>query len=248
VANWIPDHGSRRVNKFGYNLSVPNGSYAGVLSQGGAFPFLTAASTLQIKAGGDAADDGGSSPLGTGAHSVTIEGLDGTGLEVSATLATAGTSASSATTQTFLRPYRAYVTTAGAYGGVNADDITIQNTSGSPLLDLLEIPAGYSQTQHCQYTVPLGYSAYLKAVVLTADGQKPADFQLWSRSDILTVTPPYAPARCREYWDGVLGVRPINPDTYILRADELTDLWIDARGGGAGTEVSASMEIILVAQ
>ena len=70
---------------------------------------------------------------------------------------------------------------------------------------------------------------------------------MFTRENILDVTTPYSPARLKFYWDGVLGVSPIKPSSPMIGSlSALTDIWIDARGGGAITEVSADMEIILV--
>jgi len=245
-------HGLRRdgdtvVHKYGYNKSIPNGSYEGLLSLTGAFPWLQAASTVRIKAGGNAADDAGSSPQGAGARAIVVQGLDGAGAEVEETIITAGAAASVATTTTFMRVFRAWVSAAGEYTGVNTAAIVVQvNSAASPEVDLIEIPAGEGQSQHCAYTIPAGKTGYLASFTVQADGLKAADFRVYTRAAFTTVTPPYEAKRVRFYMDGILGVASIKPETPIMAIPALTDIWMEASGGGAGTEAVGDMEIIIV--
>jgi hypothetical protein len=110
---------------------------------------------------------------------------------------------------------------------------------------MITIVADEGQTQFCGYTIPLGKTGYLASVMVQADAAKAADFRLMTRADADDVTAPFSPKRLKFFWDGVLGPSPIQPLTPILELPALTDIWIEARGGGAGTEVSADMEIIL---
>ena len=234
----VPGHSV--VNKFGRNPSVPNGSWAGVLSQGGLFPWLTAATTVRIKAGGNAAD----TAAGLGAQSILVTGLDGTGAEISEIIVTAGASASASTSLSFLRPVRAYVVDAGTYGGSCTGTITIENTAGTQ--DLLELPAGFGQTLFCGYSIPLGYTGYLVGIDLQSDAVKTVDFRLKTRANLLDVTTPFSPALVKYYWAGILGTFAHDPPSPLLTLQPLTDIWVEAYGGGAITEVSAQLEILLV--
>jgi len=233
--------GASLVHKFGRNPAVPNGSWEGVLQATAQFTWLQTATTVRVKAGGDAADDGTSSPLGAGAHTVTIQGLDATGVEVTETVTTAGTAASAFTTTEFLRVYRAWVSAAGTYTGNNTAAIMIEDGTN----DLITIVAGEGQTQFCGYSIGLGKTAYLASVAVQADGAKAADFRLFTRENILETSPPYTAKRLKYYWDGVLGVSLVKTLTPILKIPALTDIWIEAQGGGVGTEVTADMELIL---
>ena len=77
--------GATVVHKFGRNADVANATWEGVLQTAAQFPWLTAATTVRVKAGGNAADDVSSSPLGAGAHEITVQGLSAAGpLEVGA--------------------------------------------------------------------------------------------------------------------------------------------------------------------
>jgi len=88
-------------------------------------PQAGSATALRIKAGGNAND----TAAGTGARSVRLTGLNATGVVVSETIATAGASASAATTATFIRLFDAEVVDSGTYGtqdaGSHAADIVI---------------------------------------------------------------------------------------------------------------------------
>lgn len=235
--------GGSIVHKFGHNADVPNGSWEGVLQATAQFTWLTAATTVRIKAGGNIADDGASSPLGAGAHEVTIQGLDINGAVVSEAVSTAGASASASTTTEFFRVFRAWVSAVGVYSGVNTANIIIENTAGT--LDLIMIAAGEGQTQYCGYTIPAGEVGYLAAIIVHADAAKAASFRLFTRENADNVTPPYTSERIRFYWDGVMGLVTHQPVTPMLALPAWTDIWIEARGGGANTEVSADMEIIM---
>ena len=234
--------GASLVHKFGRNSGVPNGSWEGVLQVAAQFPWLTAATTVRIKAGGDAADDGTSSPLGAGAVEVTVQGLNAAGAEITETLTTAGVSASASTTAEFLRVYRAWVSTAGAYTGANVDDIVIENTAGTT--DLIMIAATEGQTQFCGYTIPAGKVAYLASVIVQADAAKAADFRLYTRENANNATAPYTAKRLKFYWDGVIGQVAVQPMTPLLTLTAWTDIWVEAQGS-AITEVTADMELIV---
>lgn len=227
------------VAKFGQNLSVPDGSFAPVTGLG-SINWLTAATAVRIKAGGDAAD----TAAGAGARSVTIVGLDGNGNEVSETVATAGASASAVTENTFLRVYRAYLTTSGAYTGSNTGNIVVENGSGGT--DLIQITAGQGQSQFCGYTIPAGFNAYVVGLEVNVDGKKPADIAIYTRAGITATSAPFAPKRLRHYIDGAAGSLYLSPKSPLITTGEMTDIWVEAQGGGAGTEASVSMNIILI--
>jgi len=105
--------------------------------------------------------------------------------------------------------------------------------------------AGEGQTQFCGYTIPAGKSGLLATVKVQADAAKAADFRLFTRADADTVAAPFPAKRLKFFWDGVLGSDTNLTITPLELMPALTDVWIEARGGGAGTEVSADMEIIL---
>jgi hypothetical protein len=108
------------------------------------------------------------------------------------------------------------------------------------------IKAGEGQTQHGAYTIPLGKVGYLMSVDLDADAGKAADFRLFVRGDFNDVSAPMHPKQLKLYWDGVLGQVNYRPKSPGIILNALSDIWIEARGGGAGTQVSVDFEILLI--
>lgn len=225
------------INKFGRNDSILNNVWDIVSPSSPSGTFPASGTPVRIKAGGDVAD----TAAGAGAREVTIIGIDTNLIEVSETLTTSGANASAYTTTSFWRVYRAFVSSAGTYGEANTNDITIANGD-----DMLIIKTGEGQTQHGAYSIPLGKTGYLLSVDLGADGNKAADFRLFIRENLNDVVAPMSPKRLKLYWDGVLGQVNYRPKAPGIILSALSDIWIEARGGGAGTEVSVDFEILLI--
>ena len=163
--------------KFGVNEAVGNGAFEDIWSVGGTATLPTAAETVRVKAGGDAADDA----AGAGARTITVYGLDENWAEQSEVITLAGASQSSATTTTFIRINRAEITTVGTAFGTNTAAITIENTSSTDVL--AEIPAGTGKTQTSLYAVPANKTAYLTAIKVSCGQADSADIRLWHTED-----------------------------------------------------------------
>lgn len=228
------------IHKFGRNNAVPNGNWALVspMTPSGAMP--SSGSTVRIKAGGNAAD----TAAGVGAREITVLGIDTSLQEVSETIVTSGANASATTTTVFWRLYRAYTTAVGTYGGGNVDDVIVENADG--IDERLCICIDEGQTQHGAYSIPSGKIGYLLSIHMTADATKAADFRVFIRNNFTDVQAPVSSKQLKLYFDGVLGevnYKPISPGLVL---EALSDIWIEARGGGAGTEVSVDFEILLI--
>lgn len=239
----LPNVDEFLVHKFGRNAAVPNGSWAFVNNLGFTGWPLSQPRAVRIKAGGNAND----TAAGTGAREITIQGLDlaSGGEEVTETITTAGASASAVTTKLWYRIHRAWVSSAGTYGAANTGAITIENSTGGT--DLIKIEVEEGQTQFAGYTIPLGYTAYLLSLHVTVDGLKPADIRLFTRADILDyTTAPFASKRLRLYFDGISGSFNYTPKSPEFSIPALSDIWVEAQGSGALTEVSANFELLLV--
>ena len=148
-----------RFCPFGFNDTIGSSAET-IWSVGGTYTFPSTATAVTVVSA-SANDDG--SPAGTGAQTVTIEGLDSSYAEVSETVTMNGTSAVT-TTQTFLRINRAYVATAGSTGS-NVGAITIANTTPTTLAS---IAATAGIAEQCVYTVPAGYTAYITRYMLSS--------------------------------------------------------------------------------
>ena len=208
----IPGHSI--IHKFGRNDAVASGVWERVALLSVPAFHLSAATTVRIKAGGNAND----TAAGTGAREVTVEGLDASGNSLSETIATNGIAASASTTGSFLRDFRAYVSAVGTYSttpttGTNQAAITIENTAGTQ--DLISIAQYEGQSQYCGYTIPAGKTGYLLSALITVDSNKTADAKIITRAGITDAAAPFSSLRIRNYWDGVTGVLPFHPKSPI---------------------------------
>lgn len=230
------------ISKFGRNPAVGI-TEADIWSLGGAYTgWLTAAVAVRVKAGGNTND----TAAGTGAQSVTIVGLDQNWEDASETVATAGSSASSATTTTFIRVFRAYVQEAGTYGGSNAAAMTLETTGGAAVA---HIEAGFGQTQMSMYTIPAGKTGYMGKVAGYASGlsgTKATTMKLWQRQNANDATGPTYTAK------RVIGV---SSDTVagvsfdyemIPPLPEMTDIWASAITSSGTSGVDIRYNLVLV--
>ena len=231
--------GASVVHKFGRNDGVPNGSWEFVSLLSTTTAYLSAATAVRVKAGGNAADDA----AGAGAREITIVGIDATLDEVSESVATAGALASSATTATFWRVYRVFVSASGTYGAGNTAAITVENAAGGT--DLITVAAGEGQSQYGGYSIPTGKTGYLLSVAVTVDASKTADVRMFQRAALTTTAAPVSAPRVKFFWDGIVGAFTFKPQTSLPAIPALSDVWFEARGSGASTEVSVDFEIAL---
>lgn len=149
--------GHTAINIFGYNPDVDT-SEESVWPDGGTVPHPTVASVLSIVST-SVADDG--NPVGTGARTLYIEGLNGDYNVVSETVTLNGTTPVS-TVHEYLYVNQFYVATVGT-DGVNAGEITAKVST--TLYDI--IATGYNNRTTGHYCVPAGYTAYMTSGVIT---------------------------------------------------------------------------------
>ena len=145
------------IHKFGRNPNV-GGAPETIWMQGGIYSYLTSPSTVYVTSN-DAAD----AAAGTGARSVTVQGLDVNYQEVEETLTVGG----SVSTVEFLRVFRAFVVDSGSEG-TNVGDVRITTGaggSGTVLADIGTIGTGTTfglgQSQLALYTIPAHCTGYL---------------------------------------------------------------------------------------
>jgi hypothetical protein len=233
--------GHSLVHKFGRNLAVPNGSWAFVSTLGHtAWPITTGDSSVRVKLG-NAAD----TAAGAGAREITVQGISaGTFTETSEAIATAGATSSSATTATFWRVHRAWVSSAGTYGAANTAAVVIETSGGET--DVISIAAGEGQTQFAGWTVPAGKTAYLLSLHATVDAGKAADIRVFTRADMDDTAAPLKSKRLKLYFDGVLGSIDYRPRSPEIEIAAKSDIWVEAYGGGALSQVSADFELLVV--
>jgi len=231
--------GHSMVHKFGRNDAVPNGSWAFVTLLGHTAWPLSAATTVRVKAG-NAAD----TAAGNGAREITVQGIDDSFNEVSEAVATAGESASAATTASFWRIHRAWVSAAGVYGAGNTAAVVIENSGGGT--DLIQIAVEEGQTQFTGWTVPTGKKAYLLSLHVHVDARKYTNIRVFTRDDIDDTSAPVKSKRLKLFFDGVIGQYTYKPRGPELVVNAKADIWVEAWGDGAVAEVACEFELLVV--
>jgi len=244
AAGQVP--GYKVVDKWGRNESVAT-TFEPIISDAvGALWQPTAASTVRIAAGGNAND----TAAGTGCREVTIEGLDDTYALASETIATAGASASTATTTSFTRVFRAYGSAMGTYLGVNADEIMIETSDG--VTNIITVDAhdgGQGQSLHCAYSVPDNTRAYLVHLYYNADTTKANDVHLRVADEIDVVAAPFGATRTLVEFEGVVEAVQFVPVSPILLnkpgIDNPFDVWVAGHVSAGTSVISARMQLLL---
>lgn len=232
--------GVSAVHIYGRNPSVDTTERVLWSAGAAAYTWLSAASTVRVKAGGNAAD----TLAGAGARKVLVRGLNSSWTETTEELSLAGASASSPTSTSFFRVLEAYVSEAGTYATpVNTGDILIETTGGTEVARLL---AGRAQSRLGLYTVPSGYTLYLTRILVSVEGNKSATLRLTQRQQAQVVAAPVQAARLVNEWPALSGVAELRHDTWE-GYPACTDIWLTAQTASGTTAVSAEMEGFLVA-
>lgn len=213
------------IHKFGHNNEV--GTSYEVLADNNVYrtPQVSGATALRVKAGGNAND----TAAGTGAREVTLQGLDQTGALVEELLATAGTSASAATTTTFIRLFRAWVSQSGSYAttatGSHAGEIIIEDSGGNEDWGyMLNSAYPEGQTAIAAYSVPLGKTAYILSLTMALDATKEGTILGFKRENILQASAPFSARRMFFEFGGISGVNTLKPNTPFGPFPALTDI------------------------
>ncbi len=149
--------GYRRVAALGNNPDISIGVVEDVWSGGGLYPWMTAATSLEMVAGG--VND---TSAGTGARTVRVDGLDINYVEVSETVTLNGTTPVALVTPMF-RINLMLVLTAGSLE-TNDAAITLRDAGAGTTRAL--IPAGYGITRQSIFTVPAGNTLQIVSNVL----------------------------------------------------------------------------------
>jgi len=155
--------GHKSLFKFGNNPDV-NGSLETIWSGSTLYVYPSAA--IQMSVSSSSVDD---AAAGTGARTVSVQGLDADYNEIAETVTLNGQNAVT-TTNSFLRVFRAFVITAGstntAQGTIYIGTGTV--TGGVPATVYAEIALGENQTTMAVWTVPANYTLYLYRGTFTA--------------------------------------------------------------------------------
>lgn len=225
------------IHKFGRNPNV-GGAPETIWMQGGIYSYLTSPSTVYVTS-----DDAADAAAGTGARTVTVQGLDVNYQEVEETLTVGG----SVSTVEFLRVFRAFVVDSGSEG-TNVGDVRITTGaggSGTVLADIGTIGTGTTyglgQTQLALYTIPAHCTGYLTTWNVGIGAyNSTATVSLYTR----LFDTGYESFRTRDIMDVPGGYHTRNYDI-PLRIPARTDIEIRAIAS-TGTKVSASFDLVLV--
>jgi hypothetical protein len=170
------------VNKFGRNPDIQTGSVPEeIWGVGGAYTGFPQGAAEAVRVTSTSAAD---AAAGTGARSVFVEGLDASWNRQSEVIATSGlTPAVSA--NLYRRVNRAYALGVGS-GGVNAGDLTVQHNVTTANI-FARILAGFGQSKQAVYTIPAGFTGYLRSLgasILGVTGTaRFIEAALWTRTN-----------------------------------------------------------------
>lgn len=218
------------VYKFGRNPSVGTTEVV-IWDAGGSYPFPVSSDTLTVVS--DSSLDTGA---GTGARTITLEGLDENWNSISETLTLGGLTPVVGIKQ-FLRIFRAYNVTSGGLE-VNQGTITVKHTTSGDTL--AEISPTDGQTLMAIYTVPAGKIATLKRFAAGTGAGKDAVIRLRTRDNAIS-----DPAvRMLGAFDVFENQAIVSLD-YPIDVPEKTDIWITAQSSASGTSVSGTLNMVL---
>ena len=230
--------GASSLSKFGYNSDVDTGEET-VWTQGGLYTYPPSAALVYISS-----SDVNDTIVGTGARTVTVEGLDTNYGQITETVNLNGQTQVATTTQ-YLRVNRTYVASAGS-GGTGAGVIYVATSgaaSGVPTgTTYAAIIAGENQSQMAVYTVPAAYSLFIDNVYFTAAVSATANHVITKLAtrDLNGVF--------RSRTTNILENSPlINDFEYPLKISAKTDIECRASGSTTNNQVSASFEGALIA-
>ena len=158
------DDGIIAINKFGRNPDVDAGT-EDIWSQGGTWVQPTAARVHAI-----VSTDTNDSSAGTGARTITVNGLNGSYVDTTETITMNGTTPVN-TVNSYWIIHRMIVATGGGTATATGTNIgTITATAAVDATVSAAIVIGKGQTQLCIYQIPAGYTAYLERYVASFNG------------------------------------------------------------------------------
>ncbi len=216
--------------KFGFVEDVDD-ALETVWDGGGLYSYIPTATVLKVSSTSTA-----DTSAGTGARTVHLYGLDADYKEIEEDVTLNGQTAVN-TTNTFIRIFRACVTSAGS-GGENAGTIhagTGTVTTGTPANSYLQIKPSNNQTLMSVWTVPAGHTLYVTQTditVATTQNAKYATVSLVARSygEVFQVKEKF-----------LIDVASVNIRyDYPLKFEEKTDIEFRIIGNSAAADIHAS--------
>ena len=240
----VPGHSI--VHQFGKNTAV--GSNLVPVCNGGNYQTPTSAASLEILS-----DQSQDQPSGSGAHKVTVQGLDSSWNEQTEIVTLNGTSAVALSNQ-FIRVYQMFVSESGRYANQSQasqrGNITLRAAGGGATWATIPTVAtnfGGGQSLIGAYTVPAGYTAYIMSQTFSIDGNKTANLYFFERNDANDVVTPYTGTmRVQSIYVGASNVFEINHKTNESYP-EYTDMGFLASYSSGGTaSIGVEFELLLI--
>lgn len=232
--------GATALYKFGFNPDI-DGTEETVWSQGGDVVWPAAAFTAFISSSSTA-----DTSAGTGAQTVTIEGLDENYATQSVTVDMNGqTQVQVGDASGWIRINRAFVVTAGS-GGTAAGTVYIAATgvsSGVPTGTIYASITDGNQTQMAVYTVPASHTLYLDDLIFTA-----AISQANNYATVKLNTRDFGSNVFRTKFINVLQSNELIIDfEFPLAIPEKTDIECRAVTSNTNNQIGASFQGVLIA-
>lgn len=167
------------TNKVGLNPDIDTGTPPeDICGTGGVYSGFPESTLETVTVVSSSAND---AAAGTGARTIRVTGLDANYAVLQETITLNGLTPVNSVAQ-FRRIHTAMIMTAGS-GGVNAGTITCNHTTTTANVFFV-MQIGTNQTNESAYTVPAGYTAYVKLVTAGIRGSAAAaaDLSIWTRS------------------------------------------------------------------
>lgn len=232
------------VHKFGRNEAV--GTTIEPITLGGTYQTPSVLTSLEVLS--SSADD---TAAGSGARTVVVNGLSTGWREIEETVTLNGTTPVALTNQ-FYRIFRVRLATSGTYATQtspsHAGTITVRTAGAGATWAVVNDTTIFAkgQSQIGAYTVPAGYTAYVKSIWIHVESSKPANVFFFQRQGADVASPPYTPMRLVQEWDGIDGAEFFNVDTPLGPFPEKTDLGFMGRVSSTSAAISIDFEILLV--
>ena len=221
------------VNKFGYNGSVGT-SYETVWSGSNLVPYVSIANNMVVTSSSSDDDVGG-----TGAQTITVEGLDENYNPVSAIFNMNGTGNSTNTSVSFLRAYRAVVNTVGS------DDSNQGIITGSlSTNDVIQLNPDENQTLQANFTTAANTTAFITDIHLSSGKENKTGLFRLAVRDNRTPNKPFANKQIVELYRNATAIEYPVP----LKIPEKHDIEIQCKNLDASTlSTSATFNLTIVA-
>lgn len=244
----IPGHSV--LHKFGSNEALSNS--IAPISSAGVYQTPTAAVSLEFVS--SSASDALNS---TGMHELTVIGIDASWNEQTVTTAAHATDGTTAVaiSGTWLRVYRAYVSSSGTYAtaaaGSHVGTITIRVASAGATYAQITLSNGFPMGQSLigAYTVPNGFTAYILSQAFSSDvsGTKTTSYYFFKRDNADDVSSSYSGVmRVQNLTMGTQGIGQFYHETAEVYQGK-TDIGYMGITDAGTFKASVEFELLLVA-